>query len=127
MQRPDWANQTHWTGKKFQGYLTKKLDEEIGYRTVVKWLHEKGFRLKVIRSWPNGQDEEKRKDFVDLLRILLGDSGIDLWFLDETGIEGDPRPKHRWALKGERIRQPYLGAHIRMRSLLQNSFRNKSL
>ena len=114
MQRPDWANQTHWTGKKFQGYLTKKLDEEIGYRTVVRWLHEQGFRLKVPRSWPNGQDEEKRKDFVDLLRILLGDPEIDLWFLGETGIEGDPRPKSRWALKGERIRQPYLGAHIRM-------------
>jgi hypothetical protein len=35
----------------------------------------------VPRSWPNGQDEEKRKAFVDLLRILLGDPEIDLWFL----------------------------------------------
>jgi hypothetical protein len=49
-----------------------------------------------------------------LLRILLGDPEIDRWFLDETGIEGDPRPQRRWALKGEKIRQPYLGAHIRM-------------
>ncbi|MDR3605570.1 MAG: IS630 family transposase, partial [Syntrophaceae bacterium] len=114
VQRPDRANETHWTGKKFHGYLTRQLDEQIGYRTVVRWLHEQGFRLKVPRSWPNGQDEEKRKDFVNLLRILLGDPEIDLWFLDETGIEGDPRPKRRWALKGQKIRQPYLGAHIRM-------------
>ena len=114
VQRPDRADETHWTGKKFHGYLTKKLDEQIGYRTVVRWLHEQGFRLKVPRSWPNRQDEEKRYAFVELLRILLGDPEIDLWFLDETGIEGDPRPKRRWALKGEKIRQPYMGAHIRM-------------
>ena len=102
VQCPDRSNETHWTGKKFHGYLTKQLDEEIGCRTLVRWLHEQGFRLKVPRSWPNGQDEEKRKDFVDLLRILLGDPEIDLWFLDETGIEGDPRPKRRWALKGQK-------------------------
>ncbi len=114
IQHPDRADQTHWTGKKFHGYLTKQLDEEIGYRTVVRWLHDQGFRLKVPRSWPNGQDEEKRKAFVDLLRILLGDPEIDLWFLDETGIEGDPRPRRRWALRGEKIRQPYQGSHIRM-------------
>ena len=72
VQCPDRANETHWTGKKFHGYLTKKLDEEIGYRTVVRWLHEQGFRLKVPRSWPNGQDEKKRRDFVELMRILFG-------------------------------------------------------
>jgi len=113
IQHPDLADQSHWTGKKFHGYLTKQLDEEIGYRTVVRWLHDQGFRLKVPRSWPNGQDEEKRKAFVDLLRIFLSDPEIDLWFLDETGIEGDPRPRRRWALRGEKIRQPYQGAHIR--------------
>ena len=51
---------------------------------------------------------------MDLLRILLGDPEIDLWFLDEAGIKRDTRPKSRWALKGEGIRQPYLGAHIRI-------------
>ena len=59
IQHPERVDQTHWTGKKFHGYLTKKLDREIGYRTVVRWLHDKGFRLKVPRSWPDGQDEEK--------------------------------------------------------------------
>jgi hypothetical protein len=59
--------------------------------------------------------EEKRKGFVLALQIFLADQGIDLWFLDETGIEGDPRPSRRWAKKGVKIRQPYQGTHIRMR------------
>ncbi len=46
-------------------------------------------------SWPNGQDEEKRKAFVELLKMLLEDPQIDLWFLDGTGIQGDPQPLRR--------------------------------
>jgi transposase len=114
IRHPELVDQTHWTGKKFHGYLREALEEEIGYRTVVRWLHEQGFRLKVPRSWPNGQDEEKRRDFVELLRVLFGDPEVDLWFSDETGIEGDPRPRRRWALRGEKILQPYEGSHIRM-------------
>jgi transposase len=111
---PERANQTHWTGKKFHGYLIKELEQKIGYRTVVRWLHDQGFRLKVPRPWPNGQDEEKRKAFVEGLKVYLADPELDIWYLDETGIEGDPRPRRRWAKKGEKIRQPYQGAHIRM-------------
>jgi putative transposase len=114
IRHPEKADQRHWTGKKFHGYVTKKLDNEIGYRTVLRWLHEEGFRLKVPRSWPNGQDEEKRKAFMELLRTLLSDPDTDLWFLDQTGVEGDPRPRRRWALRGEKITVPYQGAHIRM-------------
>jgi len=114
IRHPEKADQRHWTGKKFHGYVTKKLDNEIGYRTVLRWLHEEGFRLKVPRSWPNGQDEEKRKAFMELLRTLLSDPDTDLWFLDQTGVEGDPRPRRRWALRGEKITVPYQGTHIRM-------------
>ncbi len=38
---------THWTGKKFHGYLRESLSVEVGYRTVIRWLHENNFRLKV--------------------------------------------------------------------------------
>ncbi|MGC8603195.1 MAG: helix-turn-helix domain-containing protein [Desulfomonilaceae bacterium] len=65
VQRPDRANETHWTSKKFHGYLTKQLHEEIGHRIAVRWLHKQGFRLKACR----------------------------------------------WVLEGQKIRQPYLGAH----------------
>jgi transposase len=30
------------------------------------------------------------------------------------GIEGDPRPRRRWAHKGAKIRIPYCGKHLRM-------------
>jgi hypothetical protein len=29
------------------------------------------------------------------------------------GIEGDPRPRKRWAQKGAKIRVPYYGEHLR--------------
>lgn len=114
VKHPDRANETHWTARKFHGYLIRELDQELGYSTVVRWLHDQGFTLKVPRPWPNGQDQEKRKAFVEQLREFLADSDIDAWWLDETGIEGDPRPRRRWAQKGEKIRQPYEGTHIRM-------------
>jgi len=114
VKHPDRANETHWTARKFHGYLIRELDQELGYSTVVRWLHDQGFTLKVPRSWPNGQDQEKRKAFVEQLREFLADSDIDAWWLDETGIEGDPRPRRRWAQRGEKIRQPYEGTHIRM-------------
>ncbi len=113
IRHPHLVNETHRTGKKFHGYLTHTLDEEIGHRTVMRWLHEQGFRLKVPLSWPNGQDEKKREAFVELLKILLCDPETDVWFGDETGDEGDPRPRRRCALRGENIRQPYQGSHIR--------------
>jgi transposase len=47
IRHPERAGQSRWTGKKFHGYLTKKLDREIGYRTVVRWLQNRGLRLKV--------------------------------------------------------------------------------
>jgi len=97
IQHPEPVDQTHWTGKKFHDYLTQELDQEIGYRTVVRWLYDKGFHLKVPRSWPDGQDEEKREFFVQQLQGYLSDPDVDLWYLDETGIEGDTRPRRRWS------------------------------
>ncbi len=114
VRKPDLAGQTHWTAKKFHGYLRSELDLEIGYSTVVRWLHDNGFALKVPRPWPDRQDEEKRDAFIEQLQVYLSDPDIDIWYLDETGIEGDPRPRRRWAKKGEKSRLPYNGTHLRM-------------
>ncbi len=40
-------------------------------------------------------------------------SEVELWFADETGIEGDPRPRRRWARKGSRPQVGYYGKHLR--------------
>ena len=114
IMNPEQADQTHWTAKKFHGYLTEHLQQEVGYRTVVRWLHEQGFCLKVPQSWPDRQDETKRQAFMETFRGLLQDQGTEIWYMDESGIEGDPRPRRRWAKKGEKLRQPYLGTHLRM-------------
>jgi len=114
MVHPESVNETQWTGRKFHGYLTTHCQLEVGYSTLMRWLHDEGFRLKVPRPWPDGQDEEKRKAFIELIREWLSDQRIDLWFLDECGVEGDPRPRRRFAMKGDKILQPYSGAHLRM-------------
>src|SRR5882724_10939580 len=53
VQQPRQVDVTHWTGVKFHGYLREQLDLEVGYRTVIRWLHEKDFRLKVPQPWPD--------------------------------------------------------------------------
>ena len=114
IQQPQSVGVTHWTGKKFHGYLRDELDVEVGYRTVIRWLHENNFRLKVPQPWPDRQDEGLRQAFVERLQTWLADEQIDLWYADETGIEGDPRPRRRWAERGKKARVTKNGDHIRM-------------
>ena len=114
IEQPELADQLHWTAVKFHGYLRQELQHEIGYRTVVRWLHDNNFRLKVPQPWPDRQDETQRQLFLERLKAYLLDDDIDIWYLDEMGIEGDPRPRRRWAQKGAKIRVPYYGEHLRM-------------
>ena len=114
IEQPELADQIHWTAVKFHGYLRQELQHEIGYRTVVRWLHDNNFCLKVPQSWPDRQDEEKRQLFLKRLQAFLRDDAIDIWYLDEMGIEGDPRPRRRWVQNGAKIRVPYYGEHLRM-------------
>lgn len=112
--RPAQAEITHWTAKKFHGYLNEQLQIECGYRTVVRWLHEHDFRLKVPQPWPDRQDEAQRQAWLEGLRGLLADPQVELWYMDEMGVEGDPRPRRRWAKVGEKTRVTKNGDHLRM-------------
>lgn len=114
IEHPEQAGQTHWTAKKFCGYLRAELDHAVGYRTVVRWLHEEGFRLKVPQPWPDRQDETARAAFVEEVKRWLADERIDLWYQDEMGVEGDPRPRRRWIQKGAKGHVTRNGDHIRM-------------
>lgn len=38
---------------------------------------------------------------------------MELRFCDESGVEGDPRPRRRWVEPGKPRTVPYLGDHIR--------------
>ena len=112
--QPDQAGVTHWTGKKFHGHLRDTLQLEVGYSTVIRWLHDQNFTLQVPQPWPDRQDEQARKAFVERLQAWLSDEQIELWYTDETGIEGDPRPRRRWAQRGKKARVPKNGDHLRM-------------
>jgi transposase len=114
VEKPSDAGVTHWTGVKFHGYLRDSLDLQLGYRTVIRWLHENNFRLKVPQPWPDRQDEAARQAFQERLKGYLADESIELWYLDECGVEGDPRPRRRWAQKGSKPRVTKNGDHLRM-------------
>ena len=111
---PDKAQQTHWTARKLHGYLRHELGIELGYSTLTRFLREQRFRLKVPQPWPDRQDPEARKAFCERLSALIEEENVDLWFSDETGIEGDPRPRRRWIKIGQRGRVTKNGDHVRM-------------
>jgi transposase len=115
LEHPQQVDQTYWTAKKFHGYISTQLEQEIGYSTVVRWLHENYFTLKVPQSWPERQNEAERQAFLEQLQNYLRATEIDIWYLDEMGVEGDPLPRRRWAQKGAKIRVPYYGEHLRMK------------
>lgn len=40
LENPAQAGVVHWTGVKVHGYLKEQLCADLGYRTVIRWLHE---------------------------------------------------------------------------------------
>lgn len=110
---PAQAGQVHWTGVKLHGYLRDQLQVELGYSTAVRWLHELDFHLRVPRSWPDRQNPALREQYQAELRVLAADPQVELWFGDECGVEGDPRPRRRWVQPGQPRTVPYLGRHLR--------------
>ncbi len=55
-----------------------------------------------------------RQVFQDQIKTWLADADVELWYLDECGVEGGPRPRQRWAQKGEKTRVTRNGDHLRM-------------
>ena len=43
----------------------------------------------------------------------MAEPKVQLWFGDECGVEGDPRPRQRWVKRGSRPKVGYTGAHLR--------------
>lgn len=75
----------------------------MGYSTTVREL---GYNLRVPRPWPERQNEEQGHAFLDQLRLWQADPNLELWFADECGVEGDPRPRRRWSARGSRPKVP---------------------
>lgn len=114
---PSAAGETHWTVTKLVGWLAAEKQLDLAYSTLVRYLHEHDYKRKVPRPMPEPKDREKWEDqrdhFAGELLGLLRDGNCDVFFGDESGFEGDPRPRQKWARRGERITQGYFGGHLR--------------
>jgi transposase len=114
LENPSQAGQFHWTGVKLHGWLQEQLALELGYRTVIRYLHELDYHLRVPQRWPERQNQEERAAFLTQMQALREeDPRVELWYGDECGVEGDPRPRRRWSERGSRPRVPYQGDHVR--------------
>jgi len=117
INNPKKADRDFRTAKAFHGHIRDAFQIECSYQTVVRFFHEQGYVLKVPQPWPDRQDEKLREAFRNQLRLLSEQEDIDIWFEDESGFEGDPRPRRRWDRKGNKTRSTKNGDHIRMNTL----------
>lgn len=113
LEDPAQAGVVHWTGVKLHGYLKEQLQIELGYSTTLRWLHELDYHRRFPRPWPERQNEDDRRQYLKELEQLVADPEVELWFGDECGVEGDPRPRQRWVQPGQPRTVPYRGDHIR--------------
>ena len=57
--------------------------------------------------------EDQREAFAMELLEFLEDPACEVFFGDEAGFEGDPRPRQKWVKRGSRPTQAYQGSHVR--------------
>jgi len=114
IDQPQQAQRTFWTAKAFHGYISKQYQIQCSYETVVRFFHKQGYALKTPQPWPDKQDEQLRETFLQELKQLMEQADVDIWFADESGFEGDPRPRKRWDKKGRKTRVTKNGGHLRM-------------
>lgn len=114
LKNPYQVGRDYWTARSLHGYLAEQWQVTLGYSTVCRGMHQAGFALKTPRPWPEmRQNPEQRALYQREMETLLADGTVDVFFGDETGIEGDPKPRRRWAQKGVKTTVPYTGDHIR--------------
>jgi len=114
IDQPQQAQRSFWTAKAFHGYISKQYQIHCSYETVVRFFHKQGYALKTPQPWSDKQDEQLRETFLQELKQLMDQSDVDIWFADESGFEGDPRPRKRWDKKGTKTRVTKNGGHLRM-------------
>jgi transposase len=103
----------NYTAVKLYGILKEELQIEFSYDTIVRELHKENYNLRIPRRMPSGVNEEQRKAFKIKLETLLADKKNEIWFEDESGFEGDPRPRRKWTKRGTKSKLNYEGLHIR--------------
>ena len=114
IEEPQRAERTFWTARAFHGYISEAYQIQCSHQSVVRFFHRQGFTLKVPQPWADRQDELLREAFVEKLKALFDQADVDIWFADESGFEGDPRPRRPWDRRGKKTRVTKNGDHLRM-------------
>lgn len=117
LEAPSEFGVLHWTGVKLHGWLKEHRGLDISYRTTLRYLHDLDFRRLFPRPVPAPPDTDKweqaRDAFAPKLFALLDDPAAHVFFSDEAGFEGDPRPRQRWVKRGSKPVSGYAGGHLR--------------
>jgi transposase len=103
----------HWSAVKFHGYLTDKCKEQLSYNTVRNYFQENNLSRVKGRPWNEKQDPEKREAFLLAIKEVAQEPSAEIWFGDEVGFEGDPRPRTQWVVKGSKPKVKRADAHLR--------------
>ena len=114
---PKLAGEDSFTAIKFHTFLKENYEENLCYQTLLNYYHEQ--RLSLIVPRPNvtdKQDTEKRESFIQTIR-KLAEHKKEIWFSDEVGFEGDPRPRARWVKKGSKPVNGRASEHIRFSAI----------
>ncbi len=121
LEAPSAAGEHHWTAVKLHGHLAAELQITLGYSTLLRHLHEHGWVLRIPRPWPLPPSDDlwhqQRTAFLPGFKSLLSDPLARVFFADEAGFEGDPRPRSTWARKGSHPHNLQTGKHIRLSAI----------
>lgn len=114
LRHPHTEGRDFWTARALHGFLHEKWNIALSYSATCDAMQRANFKIKSPRPWPGlRQDPQKRAAYQKDLEVLRQDPKVEFWYADETGIEGDPKPRRRWAERGVETQVPYTGDHIR--------------
>lgn len=98
---------------KFHRYLREECQESLCYQTLLNYLHESKISQVVPRPSVTGkQDEERRSEYLIKFKDLVT-AEREIWFCDEVGFEGDPRPRSKWVKVGSKPVAGRTSEHLR--------------
>lgn len=112
LEATSYLSDTTATLVKFHGYLTCELNVELSYSTCWRYTKESGYSLQTPRRLNSQSSPELQEQFIKELNELI-EKEIPIFFCDEVGIEGDPRPCKSWFLKGTKLRVKNDELHVR--------------
>lgn len=117
LENPNKDGKAFYTAVKIYSHLKEEYQIDFSYRSILRYIHEENYNLRVPRRIPIGGDEKQRLAFKTKLEMLMKDDSNEIWFEDESGFEGDPRPKRKWTKRGKKSKLTYEGLHIRQNIL----------